>query len=233
MVKHRPLQFCLSKHPVWAEGDGSAHAFGDQKFKGGCGPVEWAGVVVRTRGTRYGRQEPPRKKIPRNIETAVLAQSARRCTLCFCLNGDLSEKIGQIAHLDEDRTNDSEDNLAWMCRVHHSLYDSKTSQHKNYTIDEVKAARAKLYALVGAGMHLSPAAAQPYLRAEADKKVLQDSMGVLPSGRSIGFLRTNNFAGFSFDFEQLKDIQVFLRPQWPGPRIPRLRIGVSPTEVPR
>jgi hypothetical protein len=32
---------------------------------------------------------------------------------------------------------------------HHSMYDSTTSQHKNYTISEVKAARAKLYEVVG------------------------------------------------------------------------------------
>jgi hypothetical protein len=54
----------------------------------------------------------PRKKTPVDIETAILANSARRCTLCFHLNGDLTEKIGQIAHLDKDPSNGAEDNLA-------------------------------------------------------------------------------------------------------------------------
>jgi len=90
-----------------------------------------------------------RKPIPSAIEACVLAQSARRCCLCFRLDGDLTEKLGQIAHLDHDPANCSEDNLAWLCLEHHTLYDSTTSQHKNYTIAEVKDARAKLYAAVG------------------------------------------------------------------------------------
>jgi hypothetical protein len=98
--------------------------------------------------TRYIAKKPPRKRTHPDIETAILAKSARRCALCFHLSGDLTEKHGQIAHLDGDRTNDAEDNLAWMCLTHHSLFDSKTSQHKNYTISEVKDARARLYALV-------------------------------------------------------------------------------------
>jgi len=78
------------------------------------------------------------------IETRVLTQSARRCCLCFYIDQDLSEKEGQIAHLDQDPANGSEDNLAFLCLKHHSRYDSKTSQHKNYTIHEVKAHRAAL-----------------------------------------------------------------------------------------
>jgi hypothetical protein len=38
-----------------------------------------------------------------------------------------------------------------MCLDHHSLYDSKTKQHKNYTIHEVKDARSRLYDLAGCG----------------------------------------------------------------------------------
>jgi hypothetical protein len=150
----------------------------------------------------------PRKRILPEIETAVLAKSARRCALCFHLNGDLTEKHGQIAHLDDDRTNATEDNLAFMCLTHHSLYDSTTSQHKNYTILEAKAARARLYKLVAEGNYLSPAAAQPYLQAEADKKVLRDFMKIVPSNRSIRFLRTNDFGG-SFDKARLDDIDAF------------------------
>lgn len=78
------------------------------------------------------------------IEARVLTNCARRCCLCFHLKRDFSEKEGQIAHLDHDKTNGAEDNLAFLCLPHHSLYDSRTSQHKNYTILEVKAARKKL-----------------------------------------------------------------------------------------
>ena len=122
----------------------------------------------------------PRKKIRPEVETAVLAKSARRCTLCFHLQDDLNEQLGQIAHLDRDRTNGAEDNLAWMCLEHHSLYDSKTKQHKNYTLREVKSARGKLYDLVAEGKHLTPAVVQPYPQAEADKKILRSFLETVP-----------------------------------------------------
>ena len=54
-------------------------------------------------------------------------------------------KTGQIAHLDGDRSNSSVDNLAFLCLVHHDQYDSRTSQSKNLTIEEVKAYRSELY----------------------------------------------------------------------------------------
>jgi len=38
--------------------------------------------------------------------------------------------------------------LAFLCLEHHSLYDSRTRQHKNFTADELKAARTNLYAFV-------------------------------------------------------------------------------------
>jgi hypothetical protein len=53
--------------------------------------------------------------------------------------------MGQIAHLDQDPSNDAEDNLAFLCFEHHSLYDSTTRQHKNYTLAEVKHMRNSLY----------------------------------------------------------------------------------------
>jgi hypothetical protein len=90
-----------------------------------------------------------RKKASIDVEAAVLLRSCRRCTLCFHLHGDLSEKRGQIAHLNRDPSDSAEDNLAWMCLDHHTLYDSRTSQHKNYAIQEIKQARAKLYEVIG------------------------------------------------------------------------------------
>jgi hypothetical protein len=86
-----------------------------------------------------------RTAIPSLIETNVLENSGRRCCLCVGINNDFAEKLGQIAHLDHDRTNNSEENLAWLCLFHHSPYDSTTRQHKNYTIGEVKRYRGKLY----------------------------------------------------------------------------------------
>lgn len=87
-----------------------------------------------------------RKPIPKETETRVLTSSARRCALCFGLNGDLHEKRqGQIAHLDHDPANFAFDNLAWLCFNHHDAYDTTTRQSKNYTIGELKAHRDALY----------------------------------------------------------------------------------------
>jgi hypothetical protein len=99
-----------------------------------------------------------RKKTPAETETDVLLKSVRRCTMCFHLSGDLTEKHGQIAHLDQDRSNFDEDNLAFMCLVQHTLFDSRTSQHKNYTMKEVKAARSRLHEAILQNKHLAPPA---------------------------------------------------------------------------
>lgn len=89
---------------------------------------------------------PKRKRVPSDIEARVLEKSRRRCCLCWSLERDFKEKDGQIAHLDQDSSNFSESNLAFLCLPHHSRYDSTTSQHKNYTTEEVKRAKAALEA---------------------------------------------------------------------------------------
>ena len=104
-----------------------------------------------------GENKPPRRKPPVDNETAVLVKSARRCPLCFHLHGDLAQKHGQIAHLNDDRTDGSEDNLAFMCMPHHSEYDSTTSQHKNFTIPELKELRSRLYDAVARREHFGTA----------------------------------------------------------------------------
>src|SRR5260370_20044452 len=38
-----------------------------------------------------------------------------------------------------------------MCMPHHSMYDSTTSQHKNYTLAEVEAYRTRLYEAIERG----------------------------------------------------------------------------------
>lgn len=49
-----------------------------------------------------------RKPISKAVETNILVNSKRRCALCVGLRGDLGEKKGQIAHLDQDRSNNDE-----------------------------------------------------------------------------------------------------------------------------
>jgi hypothetical protein len=85
-----------------------------------------------------------RKRLPKDVETEVLVRSRRRCCICFGLDRNTALKSGQIAHLDGDRDNNRIDNLAFLCLDHHDEYDSRTSQRKGLTINEVKKYRDEL-----------------------------------------------------------------------------------------
>lgn len=78
----------------------------------------------------------------------MLSKSRRRCCLCFHLEHDLGVKEGQLAHLDHDPFNSIESNLVWLCLPHHNQYDSRTSQSKGLTREEVEEARDRLYNVV-------------------------------------------------------------------------------------
>jgi hypothetical protein len=86
-----------------------------------------------------------RKRLPTEVETLVITKSKRRCSLCYGLDNDLSEKQGQIAHLNKNRDDNRLDNLAWLCFPHHDRFDSTTSQSKNYTRNEIIEYRERLY----------------------------------------------------------------------------------------
>ena len=85
-----------------------------------------------------------RSTIPSETETKVLLRSRRRCAICYGLSHDPSEKRGQIAHLDRDRSNNKIENLVFLCLDHHDQYDSRTSQSKGFKKTEVQFYRAEL-----------------------------------------------------------------------------------------
>lgn len=92
-----------------------------------------------------------RKDWPKEVETAILTRSARRCCLCFGLNGDAEEKRGQIAHVDRNPKNAAFVNGAYLCIPHHDEYDSRKRQSKNYSAEELIAYRERLYRNVESG----------------------------------------------------------------------------------
>lgn len=89
-----------------------------------------------------------RKSISPNGQATVLLRSRRRCCICFGLNRDTSIKQGQLAHLDGNSANSSEDNLAFLCLDHHDQYDSTTRQSKNFNQIEVKEFRTELHTAI-------------------------------------------------------------------------------------
>ena len=91
------------------------------------------------------KKGPDRASPPTADELRMFADSLRRCAFCFGLNKDHGLKEGQIAHVDQDRSNSKYANLAWLCLPHHNTYDGKTSQSKNLTRKELLHFRDMLY----------------------------------------------------------------------------------------
>lgn len=92
-----------------------------------------------------------RRKPPKGVQTVVLMQCARRCCLCFGIDGDRFPKDGQIAHLDDNPSNNDPDNLVWLCLDHHAKWHTRGNMTKGLTVDEVKAYRARLHDAVETG----------------------------------------------------------------------------------
>src|SRR6185312_4011722 len=92
-----------------------------------------------------------RKAFPKSVQTRVFLDSKRKCAFCFVLDNDATEKDGQIAHVDRDRTNVATENAAWLCANHHARYDSVSRQTKGYTPHELMAYRSQLYEYVAQG----------------------------------------------------------------------------------
>lgn len=87
-----------------------------------------------------------RRVIPEEVQTRLLAESRRRCAICYGLHHDLRSKRGQLAHLDHDPSNNNPENIAFLCFDHHDEYDSKTSQSKKLSMGEVLAYHKQLVA---------------------------------------------------------------------------------------
>lgn len=112
-----------------------------------------------------------RPKLPKASETELLVRSRRRCALCFGLHLSTAPTKGQIAHVDRDPANNAAANLAWLCLAHHDEYDSRPSQSKGFTSQELIAYRDDLYAFNEAA-RASIAPSQAYARLSAEGLVL-------------------------------------------------------------
>lgn len=110
-----------------------------------------------------------RAAIPPTVIADVLVGSRRRCCLCFALSNDAAEKKGQVAHLDRDSSNSARENLVFLCLDHHDQYDSRTSQAKGLTIDEVKQYRSQLQRYVAKALPLSDGEIAGALLASLDR----------------------------------------------------------------
>ena len=95
---------------------------------------------------------PNRKPITDLTLAEVLVACGRRCCLCYGLEGDASQKEGQVAHVDRDASNPDADNLAWLCLPHHASYDSRNHMTKAVTPGELRVYRDRLHAAIESGV---------------------------------------------------------------------------------
>lgn len=86
-----------------------------------------------------------RKPISKDIELRVLLACGRRCCLCLYLNDRDEVRKGQLGHLNHQPEDARFENLVWLCLEHHDEFDSRTSQSKGLTEQEVRAYRDRLY----------------------------------------------------------------------------------------
>jgi hypothetical protein len=82
------------------------------------------------------------------VQVSVVTKCKRRCALCFGLDNDYAEKRGQLAHIDRDGQNTAESNAAYLCSLHHDLYDATSLQTKGYMPGELKSHQETLWAFV-------------------------------------------------------------------------------------
>jgi hypothetical protein len=76
-----------------------------------------------------------------------------------------------------------------MCLAHHTQYDSKTSQHKNYTIQEVKTARDRLYEAISQNKHAARSDSRPPVAESESQRKLR---AILPfKGQTIKLSEMN------------------------------------------
>lgn len=82
-----------------------------------------------------------RTKISTAVEDQLLLACRRRCCLCVYLEHEDRIHKGQIAHLNRNPVDGRLANLVWLCFNHHDEYDSRTSQSKRLTLNEVRTYR--------------------------------------------------------------------------------------------
>jgi len=91
------------------------------------------------------KKKKKRVPVPPSIETKLLIKCGRRCALCVYLKNDFNTKNLQIAHIDNDPSNNDLDNLVPLCLDHHIEIHQKNPISKGFSNEEIKHYRDLLY----------------------------------------------------------------------------------------
>ncbi len=143
---------------------------------------------------------------PRNVKEVALVACGRCCCICHKFCGTKIE-VHHIREVSEggDNTVDNAIPLCFDCHADMRSYDHKHPKGNKYSESELKRHRDswndKVKGNIGVADRLTVV--------ETDKQVYELLVQVLPWDRSINFVRSNNFAGYSFESAQLNDFRDF------------------------
>lgn len=143
---------------------------------------------------------------PNNVKIDALVACGRHCSICHRFCGTKIE-IHHIKLATEGGA-DTLENAIPLCFDCHSdmrSYDSKHPKGTKYTENELKRHRDNWFKKVEGLSGL----ARPEEAAATDNMVYEALVRVLPWDGSLHFIRHNNFAGFRFELERLKDFNKF------------------------
>ena len=143
---------------------------------------------------------------PTAVKEDALVASGRHCCLCHRFCGTKIE-VHHIKLESEGGANILENAipLCFDCHADMTSYDVKHPKGTKYTEAELKRHRDNWYKkVVGTEGLLRPDEA-----AATDKKVYERLLSLLPWNGSMHFIRHNNFAGFSFSLDRLRDLYNF------------------------
>jgi hypothetical protein len=143
---------------------------------------------------------------PIAIKENALLTSGRHCCLCHKFCG-IKIEIHHIKPENKGGKNNLDNAIpvCFDCHADMRSYDSKHPKGTKYSESELKGHRDNWYKKVAGAIGL--------VRQEeviaTDKKVYETLGNLLPWSGSIHFIRSNNFAGFSFKLEDLDDLYGF------------------------
>ncbi len=143
---------------------------------------------------------------PQNIKETALVACGRCCCLCHKFCGTKIE-VHHIIEESEGGDSSAENAipLCFDCHADMRSYDYKHPKGNKYSLPELKKHRDNWYQEVEGNIGI----ANRDTVIETDKQAYQFLIKILPWEGSISFIRRNNFAGFSFDLDHLKDLYEF------------------------
>jgi hypothetical protein len=152
-----------------------------------------------------------RKPIPQATQVGILLESHRRCALCFHLHDDMAVKDGQLAHIDRNPSNGAEDNVVFLCLVHHNQYDLKPSQSKGWLPAELAKIKRRFQPAIADGRHLENRAGVITQGRKTDREMLAAFVQLMAESHTDRFLRGFDFGGQTFHWRELNALDDYVQ----------------------